>query len=209
MNYTEKTYEYLEGLYAEDKRLAELKLFAKENNIPIMRDTVAHFLTCMVSMKRPQRILELGTAIGYSGSVMLLHSDACLTTLELDENSYYTAAENFRKFGLSDRVTQALGDANEQIRALTGTYDFVFLDYAKAQYIRLLPEILRRLERGGVLIADNVLFRGWITNEEKRRRRFVTIVKRMREFLAEIAKSEMLTTSIVPFADGVSISVKK
>lgn len=206
--YTEKTYGYIDGLFPPDG-LEELRAYAEERKIPIMRRTAAQILKTMVAVKQPQRLLEFGTAIGYSGCVMLSSCNGRLTTVESDEQSYFVAAENFKMAGFADRVTQALGDANEEIEKLSGTFDFVFLDYAKAQYVRLLPHILRRLEPGGVLVADNVLFRGYISGEERRKRRFVTIVKRMREFLETLATDPSVTTSVLPVCDGMSVSVKE
>lgn len=208
--YTQKTYDYIASLYPEDASFTGIRDYAAENGIPIMKSGVYRLLETLCALKAPKRILELGTAIGYSGSVMLKTcTDAFLTTIENEWESYLAAKENFSITGVQSRVNQIYGDTAGEVRKLTEGFDFIFLDSAKAQYIKLLPLLTERLNDNGVLIADNVLFRGFVSGEEKLVRRKITIVKRLREFLAAVTAHPLLTTTILPIDDGVSISVKR
>lgn len=209
MIYTEKTFTYIEALYPVSDGERRLRERAACGNVPVMRPQTAQLLRTLVAGKQPRRLLEIGTAIGYSGSVMLSACGGHLTTVEIDEKSYAEAGKNFAELGLSARVTQILGDSAEVLQALEQQYDFIFLDGAKAQYVRLLEGLIARLPSGGMLVADNVMFWGLVTGECPRVPRKRTIVSRMRQFLTSITHDARLTSCILPVADGVSVSVKK
>ena len=161
-------------------------------------------------MKKPQKILEFGTSVGCSGIALLKASEnARLYTIERYEKSFYEAKENFEKFGLLDRVNQFLGDALDVVDEVGDGFDFVFLDCNKSKYKDLFPKIKNLLNSGGVLFADNVLFRGYITGEVKALHRHNTIKNNMREFLRLISEDEDFITVVSDVGDGISISYKK
>ena len=167
-------------------------------------------LLLVASVKRPKKILELGTATGCSGIALLRTlPDAYLYTVENREKSYNEAKENFAKFGVYDRVKQFLGDACDVIKTVGDGFDLVFLDCNKSKYKLLLPEIKKIMACGGVLFADNVLFRGYITGEVKPPHRFNTIKNNMREFLTMLTEDEDFITTISDVGDGISISYKR
>lgn len=193
-----------------DKRILELSKSFREKGIPTALFETLNELILTVSIKHPKNILEIGTAVGISGSAMLFaHDDIFLTTIEKDEDSYNTAIKTFSDFGLSSRVKQYLGDAGDIIRFLEGTYDFIFLDGAKARYYDYLPEIKRLLSHGGVLFADNVLFRGFIDGGIKYGHRDNTIVRNMRAFLDDLISDENFVCSIYEKGDGILKAYKK
>lgn len=187
-----------------------MKKYANENNIPVLRTQTANLLTSLIRVKKPLTILEIGTAIGYSGTIMLENApqNAVLHTLEKDEKSANIAKENFEKLGLSNRVNLFLGDAKEILPNLIEPYDFIFLDGPKAQYINYLPHLVRLLNSGGVLFADNVLYRGLVFSNKEIPHKTRTIVKNLEQFLTKISEHEQLKTQIIDLEDGVSISIK-
>lgn len=192
--------------------LEELEQHAIETNVPIIRPQMQSFLKVLLAMKQPHKILEVGTAIGFSALLMAEYapSDCKITTIEKYEKRIPIAKENFRKAGKQEQITLLEGDATELLTKLTGPYDFIFMDAAKGQYIHFLPDILRILETGGVLVSDNVLQDGDIMESRfavVRRNR--TIHSRMRDYLYELEHQEELQTSILPVGDGVTVSVKK
>lgn len=185
---------------------------ARNTYVPIVRKEMASFLKVLMAIIKPRNILEIGTAIGYSSILMGENtpSDTQITTIENYDVRIPIARENFKRAGLSDKITLIEGDANEVLKTLEGEYDFIFMDAAKAQYIVILPEILRLLKNGGVLVTDNVLQEGDIIESRygvTRRNR--TIYDRMREYLYAVTHSEELTSTILPIGDGITISVKK
>ena len=160
-------------------------------------------------MKQPSRILEIGTAIGFSALLMseYMPKDGRITTIEKYEKRIPIARENFRRAGKEDRITLLEGDATEVLKGLSGTYDMIFMDAAKGQYLAFLPEVLRLLAPDGVLVSDNVLQGGDITESRfavTRRNR--TIHSRMRAYLYELTHREGLVTSVLPVGDGVTVS---
>ena len=140
---------------------------------------------------------------------MLQSCDGKLTTVETDSDAYTSARKNFEKFGLSDRVTQYFGDAREVIDSLDKSFDFIFLDGPKAHYLEYYPRLKAMLKSGGVLVADNVLFRGYVDPSNKFPRRFITIVKRMRKFLSLISADEDFVVSVFEAGDGVLVAYKR
>ena len=180
--------------------------------VPIIRRETSAFLKTLIALKRPQSILEVGTAVGYSALLMsrVMPENCRITTIEKYEKRIPIAKENFRKAGREDRITLLEGDATEILRELEGTYDVIFMDAAKGQYIHFLPDILRLLAPGGLLISDNVLQDGDIIESRfavTRRNR--TIHARMREYLYELKHHPELETVILPVGDGVTLSTKK
>ena len=192
--------------------LNELERYAKKTNVPIIRTEMQSLLKFLLTMKEPKEILEVGTAIGFSALLMSEYGpkDCHITTIEKYEKRIPLAKENFRKAGKEDSITLLEGDAVDILQTLEGTYDFIFMDAAKGQYINFLPDILRLLKVGGLLISDNVLQDGDIIESRfavTRRNR--TIHARMREYLYELKHHEDLETVILPVGDGVTISVRR
>ena len=192
--------------------LNQLEQEALENRVPIIRREMQSFLKVLLAIKHPKRILEVGTAVGFSALLMSTYGDEdCrIVTIENYEKRIPIARENFRRAGKEKDITLLEGDALEVMRNLEGPFDLIFMDAAKAQYIHYLPEALRLLEEGGVLVTDNVLQDGDVMESRfavERRNR--TIHKRMREYLYQLKHDERLLTSILPLGDGLAVSVKK
>lgn len=199
--------EYLRGLIKEDRNpLIELEKYAKENNVPIIQKEVGRFLEVMLSMKKPTKILELGTAIGYSSIMMAMacQGECEIVTIDRDENMIQLAKENIKKYGYSKNIRIIEGDCLEVLEKLEDEFDFIFMDAGKGHYNHFFPHCLRMLKKEGVIVADNVLFRGMIASNELVKRRKITIVKRMRKFLEEVSEREFLT-SIIPMGDGIAV----
>ena len=190
--------------------LEEIEQQAHIDGVPIIRKEMESFLRVMLTITKPKRILELGTAVGYSAILMseAIEKDASIITIENYEKRIVQARDNFKK---ADIITMLEGDAMEIMPGLEGdSFDFVFMDAAKAQYIHFLPEVMRLMKKGAVLITDNVLQEGDIIQSKYVvRRRDRTIHKRMREYLEVVKNHPELETTIVPIGDGITISVKK
>lgn len=185
---------------------------AKETNVPIIRTQVQSLLKLLLAMRKPATILEVGCAIGFSALLMSEYGpeDCHITTIEKYEKRIPVARENFRRAGKEERITLLEGDAAEILQKMTGAYDMIFMDAAKGQYIHFLPDVLRLLAPGGILLSDNVLQDGNILESRfavTRRNR--TIHSRMREYLYELKHHPQLETVILPVGDGVTLSVKR
>lgn len=193
-------------------KLKELETEAKESGVPIIRPQMQSLMRVLLSLQKPMRILEVGTAIGFSALLMAEYvpEGAHITTIEKYEKRIPIARENFIKFNRDKDITLLEGDATEILRELTGPYDFIFMDAAKGQYINFLPDILRLLTPGGVLLSDNVLQDGNVIESRFAVvRRDRTIHSRMRDYLYELKHNDELVTDILPVGDGVTISVKR
>lgn len=180
--------------------------------VPIIRRETANLLQTTIAATRPIRILEVGTAVGYSALLMaqVMPEGAHITTIEKYEPRIPLAREHFREAGMEERITLIEGDAEDVLKQLDGPFDFIFMDAAKGQYIHWLPRILELMDDGALLFSDNVLQDGDIIESRfavERRNR--TIHSRMREYLYTLTHSDVLQTSIIPIGDGVTLSVKK
>lgn len=191
--------------------LKELEDHAAQNGIPIIKPETARLLLVFGRILKPVRILEIGTAIGYSAIFLssVLEPDGKIDTIEKNDQMVDQAKANIKKAGCENKVNVIAGDALEVLKYLKGPYDMVFLDAAKGQYVEFLPDCLRLLRIGGILASDNVLFRGLVAGGCEPPRRDRTIVARLREYLDMICGSEMLDTSIIPIGDGVAVTYKK
>lgn len=209
----ERTTTYLNSLYPEiDSRLLEVEKYAIETFVPIIRKETQNLLQMLITEHKPKRILEVGTAVGFSGSLMLSVSDidTTLTTIENYEPRFALAESTFEKMGYTERVTFLKGDANEILPELEGEFDFIFMDAAKGQYINFWPQVQRLCRVGGMIVTDNVLQDGDIIESRYAvTRRNRTIHKRMREYLYELTHNTEYFTSILPLGDGVAVSIKK
>ena len=180
--------------------------------MPIIRTETQSLLRTLIASVQPMHILEVGTAIGFSALCMSEYApEGCqITTIEKYEKRIPIARENFRKYGKEMEITLLEGDAADILRDLTEEYDFIFMDAAKGQYLHFMPDVLRLLRKGGMLVSDNVLQDGDILESRYAVcRRDRTIHARMREYLYEIKHHPQLVTSILPVGDGVALSIKK
>ncbi len=191
--------------------MKELEEYAKQNHVPIIRPKTLQLLLNTISKVNPQSILEIGTAIGYSGINMLNNSNAHLTTIELDVNSYKLAKENFKKYNLLQRTTLINDDAKnviEKFEAEKQKFDFIFLDGPKGQYVKYLPILLNLLTENGVLFADNVLFKGMVLSKEIPPHKHRTIVNNLRKYI-QLINIPSLKSQIIDIEDGVAITKKE
>lgn len=191
--------------------LEVLEKEAIDTYVPIIRKEMQTFLKWLLAIKRPMRILEVGTAIGFSALLMAEYNPVKgeITTIENYEKRIPIAKENFVKAGREDQITLLEGDATDLLKQLEGPYDFIFMDAAKGQYIHFMEDVLRLLAPDGVLVSDNVLQDGDIIESRyvvTRRNR--TIHKRMRDYLYELTHHPQLRTTVLPVGDGITLSVK-
>lgn len=204
--------EYIHSLEPDENELCrEIARKAKRDRIPIIKKETAALLKTLVASRRPGAVLEVGTAVGYSALLMagVMPPSCTITTIENYEPRIRAARENFRRAGVQESVTLLEGDAGEILGKLKGPYDFIFMDAAKGQYIYFLPDILRLLASGGLLVSDNVLQDGDILESRYAvTRRNRTIHSRMREYLYELKHNDRLQTDILPVGDGVTVSVR-
>ena len=209
----EYTTEYVRALVPErNALLRELEAFAKdeENHVPIVQPEVAQLLATLINIRKPKRILEIGTAIGYSAIFMAEEAPgAQIVTIERYQKMVGLANENIKRANLQDRITVLEGEAVELLDTLDDSFDLIFLDAAKGQYLQFLEPCLSLLSPGGILFSDNVLYKGMIANNDLLIRRKITIVKRLRKFLTAIMEDPRLQSSVIPIGDGVAISYKK
>lgn len=192
--------------------LDEIEKNAKETQVPVIRKSMQSLLKFLLQFSKPKSILEVGTAVGFSALLMSEYApeDCLITTIEKYEKRIPIARENFRRAGKEDRITLLEGDAAELLKGMEGAYDLIFMDAAKGQYIHFLPDVLRLLAEGGLLVSDNVLQDGDVIESRfavTRRNR--TIHARMREYLYELKHHPQLETVILPVGDGVTLSVRK
>lgn len=193
--------------------LDELRAYAEANRVPIIRREVESFLEVLLSIHRPKAVLELGTAIGYSAIFMgrCVDENSRIVTIENYEKRIPLAQENIKRAGMEHKICLVEGDALEEMKKMQAeSFDFIFMDAAKAQYIYFLPEAVRLLKPGAVLVADNVLQEGeLIESRYAVTRRDRTIHARMREYMYEVKNREDLVTTIIPIGDGLTVSVRR
>ena len=213
MEKEERIDSFIESMEEADPPFLQLlEKEASEDGVPIIRPRTKGLLRFMIEMASPMKILEVGTAVGYSALVMDYYApEGChITTIEKMEERIEKARENFEKYGASERITLLEGDAGDILPSLTGPFDLIFMDAAKGQYIHFLPQVRRLLKKGGLLISDNIL-----QEEEVLESRFAvtrrnrTIHKRMREYLRAITSDPDYRTLVLELGDGTAVSLKK
>ena len=192
--------------------LNEIEKEAKADLVPVIRREMQSFLKVLLAIHRPLRVLEVGTAVGFSALLFCEYGpeNMQVTTIEKYEKMIPIARENFRLAGRENQITLLEGDAADILKELQESYDLIFMDAAKGQYIHFLDDVLRLMKPGSVLVSDNVLQGGDIIESHyavERRNR--TIYKRMREYLYELKHNDKLLTSVIPLGDGVTVSVRK
>lgn len=209
----ERIVTFINSLETENSKILEaIEKEALDAYVPIIRKEMQSFLKVLLTIQKPMRILEVGTAVGFSALLMSEYvPEGCrITTIENYEKRIPIARENFRRAGKEKQITLIEGDALEVMKSLEEHYDFIFMDAAKGQYIHYLPEVMRLLRPGGTLVSDNVMQDGTVIESRFAvERRDRTIHARMREYLYELKHNEELLTSILPLGDGVAVSVKK
>jgi len=189
----------------------QLRRQAVLDAIPIIRQETENLIKVLIQIRQPTHILEVGTATGYSALVMseAMPEECQITTIEKYEKRIPVARENFRLAGKEKKIILLEGEASELLKTLEGSFEFIFMDAAKGQYIHFLPQIMRLLPKGGILVSDNVLQDGDVIESRygvARRNR--TIHSRMREYLYELTHRKDLQTSVIPVGDGMTVSVK-
>ncbi len=191
--------------------LDQIEREALDSYVPIIRKDMQSFLKLLLTMQKPMRILEVGTAVGFSAILMAEYAPAgCqIVTIENYDKRIPIARKNFERAGKTGQITLLEGDATEVLKTIEEPFDMIFMDAAKGQYINFMSDVLRLLKKDGVLVSDNVLQDGDIIESHfivERRNR--TIYKRMREYLYELTHREDLVTSVLPVGDGITVSVK-
>lgn len=190
--------------------LKEMEEYARENHVPIITPDIARLLAVLIKTVKVKNILEVGTAIGYSA----IHMGICagegfsITTIERNEESAALAADFVRKAGMENSINIITGAAEEILEDIPGSFDMIFVDAAKGQYMDFMKKSIGKLKIGGLFICDNVLFRGMVAERSLLIRRKITIVKRLKKFLSFISSCESLETVIIPMGDGISICCK-
>lgn len=192
------------------EEVEKLRTFACEREIPVSDRETLTFLSTLLSALQPQNILEVGTAVGVSAAAMLsVCKNAHITTIEKREEFFLEAAENFKKLGISSQITQISGDAGEKLSTLEGQFDFIFLDSAKVQYVKYLPDLKRLLKPHGVLLADDILLFGYVTGESPVPPKRRMLVEHIKEYISAVTSDNGLTTTIINLGNGLALSVKK
>ena len=208
----ERIVTFINSMETENSKILEaIESEALSTYVPIIRKEMQSFLKVLLTIQKPMRILEVGTAVGFSALLMSEYAPAgCeITTIENYEKRIPIARNNFKRAGKESQITLLEGDAMEALPTLDEPYDFIFMDAAKGQYIHYMPEVMRLLKTGGTLVSDNVMQDGNIIESRFAvERRDRTIHSRMREYLYELKHHEELLTSIIPLGDGVAVSVK-
>lgn len=191
--------------------IAEMEAFAKANEVPISQPESIRFVEVLLKIKGAKKILELGTAIGYSAIRMTNACGAEIVTVEISDEMAEIARENFQRAGVCDKVELIQGDAREVIHNIQGeeVFDVIFVDAAKGQYMEFFPECERLLKKGGILISDNVLYKGMTATDELVVRRKITIVRRLRKYLEMLKNNKNFSTALLPVGDGVALSFKE
>ena len=191
-----------------DEEITKRRAEALARGIPVADDETLQFLLLTLRATQPTRILEIGTAVGLSSVAMLLECpNARLTTMELEEERYLEAKQNFLDFGVSNRVNAYMGDAAEILAMMDGQFDFVFLDGPKAQYEKYLFDLKRLMRKGAILFSDDVLLYGWVSGEEPTPQKRQSIVDKIRAYLDVITTDKDFITSVLNVGDGVALSV--
>lgn len=192
------------------EKIARMREEAFAREIPTADDETLNFICTLLKALNPQNILELGTATGVSGAVMLdICRGAHLTTVERERSFYDEALNNFKCLETDMRVTALFGDAYEIAGQLDGQFDFIFMDCAKVRYIKLLPLLKKLLKKGGVLLADDVLLYGWLTGETPVPKKRTMLYTHVKEYVEAVTNDCELYTTILNVGDGLAMSVKK
>ncbi|MDO5311390.1 MAG: O-methyltransferase [Clostridia bacterium] len=206
-------YEYIiryirRTLKKSEGQLAYLERYAAENEVPISQPETIKLIELLIKISGARRVLEIGSAIGYSAIRMVYAGAESIDTIEISPEIAEEARQNIAEADVEERVNVICGDANEVLPRLEGEYDLIFMDAAKAQYNRFFENCMRLLKTGGILISDNILYKGMTATDELVLHRKRTIVKRLRDYVDMLCSNPMLDTDILPLGDGVALSLK-
>lgn len=204
--------EYIENIVPERSRnLMELEDYAHAQKIPIISPEVGQFIKVLLKIIDAKNILEIGTAIGYSSILMaeIAGEDAKITTLERRKDMVKLAKENIKKSNFERKIKIIEGDAKEILPTLEKKYDFIFIDAAKGHYLEFFKKCDKLLKKGGILLSDNVLYKGMVADDKLVVRRKKTIVRRMRAYLKYLSEHKDYKTTVIPLGDGVALSYKE
>ena len=189
--------------------LDNLKQIAKQNHIPIIKDDGCDFLIEFCKQHNFKNILEIGTAVGYSGSLMLKNTtESYLTTIEINQQSFDMATQTFKQYNLTNRVTQILGDAKDEIKKLNQKYDFIFLDGPKGQYLNYYQTLKTLLTNGGYILADNIYLHGLVFGPEFVKHKHRSMVVNLRKFIKFVQEDPEVSCQILDVGDGIMIIQK-
>ena len=183
----------------------KMKSKALENHIPIIMDDTLEKIIEILNEEKPKRILEIGTAVGYSASCFAIYSEAQIDTIELDEERAKEAIENVKKVGVESRINIMIGNAVDILPTLNDEYDIVFIDAAKSKYSIFLSEGKRLIKNGGLILADNVLYKGYVMSDYNKHKQR-TAVRHLREYIKEVTEDPNLKTEILEIGDGLAIT---
>jgi len=203
---------FISGLIKlNDPLLTEMKEYAESRHIPIVVPETARFIEMICAIAKPRRVLEIGTAIGFSSIIIAkaLDSECIIDTVEVDADMASTAAFYIRKAGLDKVIRIINGEALDVLQCLDKPYDLIFLDAAKGQYPQFLPHCLRLINVNGILLSDNVLYGGLVAKHGTVEHKHRTIANRLREYLEELFSADNLITTVVPIGDGIAVSYRK
>lgn len=192
-----------------DELVLEMEKYAEEHNVPIVTKEVAEYLKFIVRSNNIKNVLEVGTAIGYSGILMakeIEKNNGKLYTIEIDEERYNLAQENFKKSGLKN-IVSIKGNAVEEIKKIDENFDFVFIDASKGHYLEFFEDSYKLLNKNGIIFIDNIMFRGYLYKEYPKR--FKTIVRRLNEFIEYLYSREGGEFVLLPFGDGIGLFRKE
>lgn len=203
LRYIRNTLPQSEGL------LLEMEKYAEENSVPISQPESIRFLEIIIKIANAKRILEVGSAIGYSAIRMSKAADGEVITIELSDEMADRAEENIKRAGLTDKIRLIRGDAREVIPQIEGEFDLIFVDAAKGQYAEFFRESQRLLRKGGILVSDNVLYKGMTATDELLVHRKITLVRRLRSYLEMLKENTDFSTALLPIGDGVALSFKE
>ena len=192
------------------EEIEELRLNACSREIPVSDKETLTFILTLLTGLQPQKILEVGTAVGVSTAAMLsVCKNAHITTIEKSEDFYFEAQKNFEKLNISQHITQIYGDAGDKLKELDGQFDFIFLDSAKVQYVKYVPNLKRLLKPGGVLLADDILLFGYVTGEVPVPPKRKMLVEHVKEYISAVTTDPELITTIINIGNGLALSTKK
>lgn len=204
--------EYIRSIIPlKESFLMEIEKYAEINHVPIIHPEVAQLIRVLIKISKPKRILEIGTAVGYSALVMAnaMNKDGKIITIEKRDDMIDIAKKNIYDNGYSNMIEIIKGEAEEVLPNISDEFDLIFIDAAKGHYMEFFPHCIRNLVDGGIIVSDNVLYKGMVACDEFVVRRKKTIVKRMRNYLDYISSDNNLETSVIPIGDGVAITYKK
>jgi predicted O-methyltransferase YrrM len=206
------TTNYIKSLIEEDEEIARFRKESEDRNIPIIHEEVANFIKVILHLLKPLKILELGTAVGFSSFFMakIIDNDNLeIKTIERRDSFVDEASKNLERLNYKGNIEILPGDALEILENLEEKFDLVFIDAAKSKYLDFLPYCFNLLKKDGIIISDNVLYKGMIANDDLVERRQKTIVRKMRKYLKTISNHPSMESSVLPLGDGLAITVKK